>query len=148
MRAAVNYTAGKYACFCLKIHHECSKECVVAVVVVFAERLGIAPLPLSNPPPRLLERLIQLCPFQRYHERNVDGCMLARTKLEFKHAEVKPAFTYTIWFPANDQTAHTYISAEQCYGTAALHEQDWFLPTIFWKEQLISVLVNDNYILM
>lgn len=44
MRAAVNYTAGKYACFCLKIHQECSEECVAAVVVVFAERQGIAPL--------------------------------------------------------------------------------------------------------
>jgi len=43
MRAAVNYTAGKYACFCLKIHQECSEECVAAVVVVVAERQGIAP---------------------------------------------------------------------------------------------------------
>lgn len=57
MRAAVNYTAGKYACFCLKIHQECSEECVTAVVVVFAETQGIAPpnkhyhLPLSNQSP-------------------------------------------------------------------------------------------------
>ena len=48
MRAAVNYTAGKYACFCLKIHQECSEECVTAVVVVFAERQGIAPLPTTT----------------------------------------------------------------------------------------------------
>lgn len=54
MRAAVNYTAGKYACFCLKIHQECSEECVVAVVVVFAQRQGIAPpLPFSYSTPRL-----------------------------------------------------------------------------------------------
>lgn len=46
MRAAVNYTAGKYACFCLKIHQECSEECVTGIVVVFVERQGIA-----TPPP-------------------------------------------------------------------------------------------------
>lgn len=47
MRAAVNYTAGKYAWFCLKIHQERSDECAAAVVVVvFAKKQGITKPPI------------------------------------------------------------------------------------------------------